>query len=271
MALAEGRYTGEVSPLEELMHIGRRGGSARNVGTSFTLWSEGPLASAELDVHLGGARTFEYRTNLLSASLRPDAWLRGTGAFPVLEGPVYVEAASLTLPSGELELTSGLLTFRRDAPLNPELALTAEMRVQRHDVRAVVSGALDGQRDFQIVLSSTPPLPPDDLWILVLTGQLPQSRWQDRSSQAMEALALFLARDSLVRWFGSDPDDTQSLLERFEIDVGAETSRSGQPTGRVVFYLKPQVRRSGRATYLSAEIDEYDRVNYAFGIVFRPR
>jgi hypothetical protein len=39
----------------------------------------------------------------------------------------------------------------------------------------------------------------------------------------------------------------------------------------VLFYLRPQSRRSGRATYLSAEIDEHDRVNYALGIVFRPR
>ena len=47
--------------------------------------------------------------------------------------------------------------------------------------------------------------------------------------------------------------------------------RSGQTTGRVLFYLRPLDRRSGRATYLSAEIDEYDRYNYALGIVFRPR
>ena len=87
----------------------------------------------------------------------------------------------------------------------------------------------------------------------------------------MEALALFLARDSLVRWFGSNPDDTASLFERFEIDVGAKPSESGQPTGRILFYLKPRDPRSGRATYLSAENDEHDRVNFSVGIVFRPR
>jgi hypothetical protein len=266
LALAEGLYTGEISPLEQLVRAGRRTQPSRSEPLS--LWSEGPLADAELDVHVVGPRTFEYRTNLLEAELRPDVWLRGTGAFPSLEGPVYVDEASLVLPSGKLKLVSGLLTFQREAPLRPEAALTAAMRVQRHDVRAVATGTLD---ELEIVLTSSPPMATDDLWLLVLTGQVPTSRWEDRSSQAMEALAVFLARDALVRWFSSDADDTESLLERFEIDVGAKSSQSGQPTGRVLFYLKPEKRRSGRATYLSAEIDEYDRVNYALGIVFRPR
>lgn len=265
--LVEGLYTGEISPLDELLQAGKRK-RVPTQPTRFALWSDGLLASAEFDVRLAGAKTFEYRTNLLEASLRPDARLRGTGAYPFLEGQVYLDEASLTLPSGELKLASGLLTFRREQPLQPEVALTAGMTIQRHAVRAVATGTLD---ELEIVLSSTPPLPNDDLWILVLTGQLPATPGQDRSAQAMEALAVFLARDGLVRWFGSDPGAADSLLERIEIDVGAKASASGQPTGRVLFYLKPQTRRSSRATYLSAEIDEYDRVNYALGIVFRPR
>jgi hypothetical protein len=39
----------------------------------------------------------------------------------------------------------------------------------------------------------------------------------------------------------------------------------------VLFYLKPRSARSGRATYLTAESDKYDHVNFALGIVFRPR
>jgi translocation-and-assembly-module (TAM) inner membrane subunit TamB-like protein len=265
VALAEGLYLGEISPLEELVRAGRR--TRVEPGPPFALARTGPLASAEFDVHLGGKDTFRYKTNLLVAEMRPDAWLRGTGEFPVLEGNVYVEEASFELPSGKLELTSGILTFKREAPLLPEIALTAAMRVQRHDVRITATGSWPPE----VMPSSSPPLAQDDLWVLILTGQLPQDRSQDRSSQAMEALAVFLARDSLVRWFGSDPDDAASLLDRFELEVGAETSNSGKMTGRVLFYLRPQTRRSQRATYISAELDRYDRVNYAFGIVFRPR
>ncbi len=267
LRLAEGRFTTEISPLEELLQAGKRSQSPPTP-KHFSLWSEGFLAGAELDVHLGGERAFEYRTNLFEATLRPDAWLRGTGFFPVLEGSLYVEEASLILPSGTLEF-DGLLTFRREAPLRPEAALTAEMRVQRHDVTATITGPLDEPDNVE--LSSSPPLPTDDLWMLLLTGQLPAARGEDRNAQAMEALAVFLARDTLVRWFGSEPGDAESLLERFEIDVGAKTSESGQPTGRALFYLRPRDRRSGRATYLSAELDVHDRANFALGIVFRPR
>lgn len=266
LTLAEGRYRGEISPLEELLRVGKRSSPQRS--QAFALFPDGPLSGAEFDVRIGGAQTFEYRTNLLEAALRPDIRLRGTGAFPVLSGAVYVEEASLTLPSGVLQLESGILTLRPEAGLAAEVAFTAGMRVQRHDVRLSATGSLDDE--LEVVLSSSPPLPSDDLWILLVTGQLPTARWQDRSSQAMEALAVFLARDSLVRWFGGE-QDADTLLDRFEIDVGAKASQTGQPTGRVLFYLKPLDRRSGRATYLSAEIDEYDRVNYALGIVFRPR
>jgi hypothetical protein len=267
LALAEARYQTEISPIEELVRAARRDEPAPP--GRFTLWPDGFLADAELALHLVGPRTFEYRSNLLEASLRPDLWLRGTGAFPVLEGPAYVERATFELPSGTWKLTSGLLTFRPENVKKPELALTAELRVQRHTVRAVVTGPLGPEAE--VTLSSSPPLALDDLRALALTGQLPVGRGEERSTAAMEALAVFLARDALVRWFGGDASDAESLLERFEIDVGAKPSRSGQPTGRVLFYLKPESRRSGRATYLTAEIDEYDRVNYAFGWVFRPR
>jgi autotransporter translocation and assembly factor TamB len=266
LELSEGRYTTEFSPLEELLRATRREEAERPAG--FTLWPDGFLADATLDLHAVGPRAFEYRSNLLEASLRPDLLLRGTGAFPTLEGTLYAERASLELPSGTLKLTSGLLTFRPERSLEPELALSAEMRVQRHTVRAAITGTL---REPEVVLSSSPPLAGDDLWVLALTGQLPVARGEDRSAAAMEALAVFLARDAVVRWFGGDPSDAEGLLERFEIDLGAKPSRSGQTTGRVVFYLKPESRRSGRATYLSAEVDEYDRVNFAFGLLFRPR
>jgi len=272
LQIAEGRYTTEFSPLEELLRAARRaapdGRPARPEPHGFALWTDGVLADAELALHFAGPKTFEYRTNLLTASLRPDLWLRGTGAFPTLEGSAYVEEAALELPSDTLELTSGVLTFRPDRPLLPDLDLTAEMRVRAHTVRATMTGSMLSP---EVTLSSSPPLADDDLWVLVLTGQLPVARGEDRSTAAMESLAVFLARDALVRWFGGDEDDTESLLERFEIDVGAKTSRSGQPTGRVVFYLKPDSRRATRATYLTAEIDEYDRVNYAFGLLYRPR
>jgi translocation and assembly module TamB len=167
-----------------------------------------------------------------------------------------------------MEVVSGVLQFGSGEPLRPDMTLTSEMSVARYDVRATATGTLD---ELEITLSSTPPLPQDDLWVLVLTGQAPTDRWQDRSSQAMESLAVFLARDTLVRWFTDGPGDGEGLLDRFEIDVGAQPSQTGQTTGRVLFYLKPRSRRATRETYLSAEIDQYDRVNYALGIVFRPR
>jgi len=263
LALTEGLYESEFDILKEILRAGRSSRGADGKPLAFA--RTGNLARTVFDVHITSKRRFRFQTNVLTADLRPDAWLRGTGASPTADGPIYVDAAELVLPSGKLQLEAGLLTFRPERPFRPEVTLTAAMRVQRHDVRAVVTGDLD---ELTITPTSTPPLATDDLWVLILTGQPPSERWQDRSAAAMESLAVFLARDTFVRWFGGDQE---GLLDRFELEVGARTTQSGQPTGRVLFYLKPRRIDSRRATYLSAEIDEYERVNYALGIVFRPR
>lgn len=263
LALSEGLYESEFDILKEILRAGR--GSQSSDGKPLAFARTGNLSRTVFDVHVVSKRRFRYQTNVLTADLRPDAWLRGTGAAPTVEGPIYVDAAELVLPSGKLQLESGLLAFRPERPFRPDVTLTAAMRVQRHDVRVVATGSLD---ELTVDPTSTPPLATDDLWVLILTGQPPTERWQDRSAAAMESLAVFLARDQFVRWFGGD---SEGLLDRFEIEVGARTTQSGQPTGRVLFYLKPRRVDSRRASYLSAEIDEYERVNYSLGIVFRPR
>jgi autotransporter translocation and assembly factor TamB len=268
LILTEGRFYGDIRPLDELLKVGRGSGGTGGGTTRVSFWRDPPLSDARFDVRVRAANAFVVDTNLMEARLRPDCRLSGTGEAPTLSGPVYVEDATLILPSGKMFLQQGVLEFLPKVPFRPEIGLTWRQQSQGYDIRASVTGTLD---EFEIALSSTPPLPSDDLYVLVFTGQPPQDRWQDRSTQAMQSVALFLARDQLVRWLARDPDAAESLLERFEVEVGARTSLSGQPTGRVLFYLKPRSARSGRATYLSAEVDRYDRVNYSLGVVFRPR
>jgi len=266
VSLTEGRYTGEIKILERLRELSRRTAPAKPEPVVF--WRDPPLAAAAFDVRVTSARGVSIETNLFKASLRPDLRLLGTGAAPTAEGAVYIENASLSLPSGRMNLVSGAAQLRREAPFRPEGALTGEQRVLSYDVRLTVVGGLD---EMEVVLSSTPPLPSDDLWILVLTGQPPVSDSRDRNTQAMESLAYFLARDQLVRWFTNSDSGAIEALDRFEFDIGATSSQTGKPTGRVLFYLRPNTSRSSRATYLTGELDEYDRYNFALGIVFRPR
>jgi len=277
--VTEGRFTGDIDLVQKLLHAGRAAaGSVGLIGPTGPLvkgsgrvsfWREPPLALAELDVRVRGRR-FDVDTNFLKASLRPDVQLLGTGAVPTAEGPVYVDSATLDLPSGKLELVSGVLQFRQTDPFRPEAALSATARIQGYDVRAAITGALAGGELEDVQLSSSPPLAEDDLWVLVLTGQPPLDRWRDQNTQAMESVALFLAKDRVARWLAGDDTDTASLLERIEVEIGAQPSYTGQTTGRARLYLKKRAP-TGRATYLSGEIDVYDRVNFGLGLMFRPR
>ncbi len=267
LELTEGRYSYDIDLLQQLLEAGEVV-SPQARGGPIALWREPPLSQAGLDVRITSQRGLELDTNLLEATFRPELVLTGSGAAPTLEGPVYVDQASLTLPSGNMRLVSGILEFRAEQPFRPRLALTGEMRVRGYAVQGTATGSLE---ELELALSSDPPLASDDLWVLVLTGQPPTEAGESKSAQAMESLAIFLARDRVVRWFSSGSSDTSDLFERFEIDVGAEASKSGQSTGRVLFYLEPRTARSNRALYLSAELDEYDRTNFGLGIVFRPR
>ena len=74
-----------------------------------------------------------------------------------------------------------------------------------------------------------------------------------------------------AQWLAGDGESTENLLDRIEIEIGARPSYTGQTTGRVRLYLNKRSPRSGRATYLSGEVDVYDRVNFGLGLMFRPR
>jgi hypothetical protein len=174
--------------------------------------------------------------------------LLGTGAVPTAEGPVYVDSATLDLPSGKLELVSGVLQFRQTDPFRPEAALSATARIQGYDVRAAITGALAGGELEDVQLSSSPPLAEDDLWVLVLTGQPPLDRWRDQNTQAMESVALFLAKDRVARWLaGDDNGHREPPRAHRGRDRRAQPSYTGQTTGRARLYLKKR-RAHGTAT-----------------------
>ena len=56
-----------------------------------------------------------------------------------------------------------------------------------------------------------------------------------------------------------------------EYEPGGDITENGNATGRALFYLGAGKGGEGRSTYLAAELDEYDDINYGIGIVFRFR
>ncbi len=267
LVLTDGRFGRDVDLFAALQGEAAPPSAAR--GLDLGLWSDPPLSALSFDVTVSASEPFVLKNNLIRGALRPDLRLTGTGEVPVLKGRVYVDETSLSLPSGRLLVESGLVLFGEENPFVPTLELNGRTRIKGYDIRARVTGDYD---DPEIELSSTPPLPNEDLAILFLTGQLPEGTVGERGAGAAQTVAVYVAQDIVKRWFSDGGlDDEESILERLEIEIGTDVTRSGGSTARIVYLLTDRERRGKRERYLIGERDVYDKINFGYGFRFRFR
>jgi len=230
-----------------------------------------PLKNARLDLRLSSETPFRIRNNIVRGSLRPDLRITGTGEIPVLVGEIYVESARAVLPTGVIRVESGLVRFLEIDPDRPRLEITGLSRMMGYDISVRVEGPYDAPL---ITLSSVPPLPEDELLLLLLTGKpprLPMDRTGGR--QTGMNVAVYLGKGLIKKWMGKDASETDddSVIDRFEIYVGRGVTRKGNETLEASFQMLENVIRPGDALYLTAEKDLYDDYNTGVRLVFRFR
>jgi translocation and assembly module TamB len=229
---------------------------------------EPPFRDAVFDVRLTSKQPFKIRNNVAKGSVRTDLRLSGTGEVPVLTGKLYVDATRLILPAGSLVFPSGVIRFEPNRPDRPVLDLIGESRILGYDVTVVVEGPYD---EPIITLSSVPPLSDEELLMLILTGQIPNTRDDRKGAQRQNInVAVYVGRDLISRWFGSESTDSlDSIFERFEVEVGRAVTRSGDETVDAKFRVTEGLLRDGDTLYLAGEKDVFDFYNAGVRIVFR--
>jgi translocation and assembly module TamB len=247
------------------------------IGSSSTPVSEGvnslfsfqdpPLNKAVLDIRITTIEPFRIRTRLIRGVLRPELSLKGTGELPFLVGTVYIDPTRVLLPSGRLQVQSGLLRFLEEKPDRPELDLIAQSKLLGYDINVVTRGPLD---DLVITLSSSPALPNEDLMLLLLTGQPPKDDIAaGAQSKAPTNVMVYLGRDFLSKWLEDETGTgDETILDRFELDFGRDVTKSGDQTVDSSFRLSRQTTGKVRMYYLTGEKDKYDAYNYGLKLVF---
>jgi translocation and assembly module TamB len=267
VAVTDGRFSKNFGVLEGISAAG-----ASDSGNGLQLFSitEPPLRDMVFDVRITAREPFVVRNNLVRGSVRPDLVLSGTGATPLLVGKVYVESTRLYMPAGRIQLETGLVRFEKTDPDRPRLDLIGTSTMFGYDITAVIDGPYD---EPVITLSSVPPLPDEELLMLLLTGQPPKSSGV-RSSEAKQSLnvAVFIGRDVISRWFGGDEDDTTGdIMDRFDIEIGRGITQQGEETIHSQFRLADDVLLDGDSLYLTGEKDYFDYYNGGIKLVFRFR
>lgn len=264
--------TGYYAP--DVRFLNLRQGPTRSGAQGFQLFAfrDAPLRDMSFDVKLGANRPFQVRNSILKGAMRPDLHLGGTGLVPLLTGTVYLEPTRLSLPAAQLTLSSGTVRFLKDNPFVPELDIIGETRMLGYDIRADITGPYD---EPELLLTSTPPLNQEDLFLLVLTGRLPEDPDRNDALSTANTVAVYLARDTLARWFEDDgPLDEDTILERLEFIVGQDVSKNGIETFDVGYRLtrragKPRDKKDARHVYLATQRDKYEDYNFGLRLVFR--
>ena len=227
-----------------------------------------PLRDLVFDLKLGTKDPFLVKNQFIKAEVSPDLHLGGTGEEPVLLGKVNIDTYRAQLPTGILRGEDGLVAFLEGEPGRPWLEVQGDARTMGYDVTMQVTGFAD---DPKIIFSSSPPLPGDEVLLMVLAGTPPKSSDNPAAASTGAALSIFLARSFLSRFFGGDSDAADDMiLDRLETQVGRNITESGDPTIDTQLLLREGFLLKGGSLYLTGEKDRYDDFNYGvrFGIDF---
>ncbi|MDR9502526.1 MAG: translocation/assembly module TamB domain-containing protein, partial [Desulfurivibrionaceae bacterium] len=262
--LTDSRYTRNV---DFLGFLRQSAPSPKPQGELFSL-SEPPWRDMQFQVRIHSREPFELQNNLARGSLRPELLLAGTGELPVLTGEVYVDPIRIRVPAGRIMVDGGLIRFSQEQPDLPTFNLSGSARLAGYDISMQIQGTA---AEPVIILSSIPPLPEDELLLLVLTGTPPSSgTGQGRESVAAMNMAIYLGKGLLADWFGGDPlESDESVLDRFELNIGRSITRSGENTVEAQFRLADGILYPSDHLFLTSEKDVYDDVNAGIKIIFR--
>ncbi|MCP5021646.1 MAG: hypothetical protein GY930_07695 [bacterium] len=217
-----------------------------------------------LNVNLSTRKPVDLISDLGRSSLEIEGRLIGRAGRLYPEGTVVLNGGRISLPGSTLTWKQGVVLLPKGGGV-PTIEAQGNTRLSGHDVTLRVHGPLNAPL---LDLNSTPQKPDYDLLILLLTGELPQGRDWTRTT---ESLSLYLAKDVLRRWLGSEASDGESVLDRLEFTTGREVSDSGLGTLEAMFRLKGDVSGRGKALWITAERDRYEDINFGLRFILRPR
>jgi hypothetical protein len=271
VALTNSRFERNLSIASLLPGGGKTSKPAKRPTSGFAgiSFPDPPLKDMRFDVRLTAREPFQILTSALRAEARPDLQLTGTGLLPILHGPIHFESAQLMLPSGALEFERGRVFLGESDLGRATLDFGGRMEIRGYDVTAQVGGTLN---DPEVILSSIPPLPKEELLLFVLTGAPPgNASGSGGSFTAMATpMAVYLGTNVLEGMFGAGHRSSGSELQkRLELTVGREVTRGGSVTAEARLLLKKNPVARGSALYLTGEKDVYDQENVGLRIVFK--
>ena len=242
------------------LEYSRVGGVAVREGLGIEGIDLGAGVRVRLDIDVVTAEPINVKTNVLRGQVTASLKLTGPLSAPTLDGTVSGADAVLILPGCRFRAASLLLTYEPDTPRFPTISLVATSRRHGYDLQMSVRGRYDRP---EILLTSNPPLPAEDLVVLVTTGARPESLRQGGAQAVGTTIGAHLVDELAQYFFGSEATEAhESFADRFTLETGTEISADGTESVVVEFRVVDRF-------HLQAERDVYEFVN--FGVLYRIR
>jgi hypothetical protein len=193
-----------------------------------------PLRDWKFDVTIKTKDPVLIRGNLATGGAVSDVKLTGTGLRPELHGTVRLENVEATLPFSRLEISQGFVYFDPSDSFNPRLELHGTSVIRDYTVRVYVYGTMLAP---EVVFTSEPPLPQEEIISLIATGATRQEL--SGRGNVLAGRAAMLLVQQLYRKIFKKGEQTQSntFLNRLDLDVGSTDPRTGRQQASARFKI----------------------------------
>ncbi|HEY5707737.1 MAG TPA: translocation/assembly module TamB domain-containing protein [Terrimicrobiaceae bacterium] len=197
-----------------------------------------PLRDWKFDVAIRTADPFRVQSNLANGRITGNLTFGGTGLEPWLDGTLYVEKLTATLPFSQLQIDSSIIYFSRDDPFMPHFELRGLSNIRDYRINVYITGPLTRP---EAIFSSDPPLPQSEIVALIATGSTTRELSSDPNVLAGRAAILLLQKlyRSVFRR-NKPPVEGDSFLSRVQFDLGAIDPRTGKQTATLGIPLSDQ-------------------------------
>jgi autotransporter translocation and assembly factor TamB len=154
------------------------------------------MENLNLDLRVTGFRKLRIRNNVLRADLRMDLRVRGTAAYPLLDGRVETRPGGrLSIPGATLRIQNADLDFRPSEAFRPFIAFTGTAVRQRIRIEVTATGPPD---ELRIDFDSDAGLPREDVITLLTTGVVRSELTAERAGQAAAMAGAGVLLDELL-------------------------------------------------------------------------
>jgi len=223
------------------------------------------LRRIALDLRISTRDPVLLRSNLAHGDLSGEVRIGGTAANPGPEGTIRVTNGSARLPFSRMQLTDGELMFRPEAPTDPILRMQGVSTVGGHRVRLFFFGPVSSPN---LVLTSTPPLPEEEIMNLLATGAT-SSDLEGGQLAALKAAALLI--DDYVPVLGMGESNQSGPLAWLRRSISHVDFQLGE-TDRLSGHQRSGARmRLGDRLQLDATVDNSGNERATIMYFFRIR